>query len=74
MRVRILRSPRERELDGLPLDSMVPGLVRDVSSSVATWLIAEGYAVLEMRDSSDFRQQSNVKNETEGANDRRRKI
>ena len=74
VRVRILRSPRERELDGLPLDSMVPGLVRDVSPSVATWLIAEGYAALEMRESNESRQQSSSRTEVDGANDRRRKI
>jgi hypothetical protein len=73
VRVRIVRSPRERELDGLPLDSMIPGLVRDVSPSVATWLIAEGYAVLEMRVASDSLQ-PDPGTGPPNANDRRKKL
>jgi hypothetical protein len=41
--------PREEELEGLKLDNFVPGTVKDVSPSVASWLIAQGYAVVEMR-------------------------
>ena len=73
VRVRIVRSPRERELDGLRLDSMIPGLVRDVSPSVATWLIAEGYAVLEMRVASDTLQPDSGSGHP-NANDRRKKL
>jgi hypothetical protein len=49
VRVRILSTPREPDLDGLKLDGFVPGIVRDVSPTIASWLIAQGYAVLEMR-------------------------
>ena len=49
MRVRITRKPLEREIDGVGLDRMTPGGVREVSSTMAAWLIAEGYAAPEMR-------------------------
>jgi hypothetical protein len=39
----------------MKLDNFVPGTVRDVSPTVASWLIAQGYAVLEMRLLSDRR-------------------
>lgn len=44
-------------MDGVQLEHFVPGTVRDVSVSLGTWLVAQGYAELEMRqsqpDSSD---------------------
>jgi hypothetical protein len=49
VRLKIVRSPVERELDGLKLDGFLPGLLVDVTPSVALWLIAQDYAVLEMR-------------------------
>ena len=49
MRVRIRKTPAEREIDGIPLTGMLPGTVRDVSTELAIWLIAEGYAEAEMR-------------------------
>jgi len=49
VKVRIRETPRQEELDGVRLDSMKPGTVREVSSSIGAWLIAEGYAVPEMR-------------------------
>jgi len=49
VRVRITRKPLEREIDGVCLDRMFPGGVREVSSTMAAWLVAEGYAVPEMR-------------------------
>jgi hypothetical protein len=49
LRVRILSTPVEQELDGVRLDVLTPGSVRDVSVPVATWLIAQGYAQTEMR-------------------------
>jgi hypothetical protein len=49
VKVRIKETPREDELDGVRLDSMKPGMVREVSASIAAWLIAERYAVPEMR-------------------------
>ena len=51
MRVRIKVTPREHELDGVRLDTLKRGSVREVSSSIGSWLIAEGYAVPEMRHS-----------------------
>lgn len=39
----------EREVDGVRLDRLQPGSVREVSPSIASWLIVEGYAVPEMR-------------------------
>jgi hypothetical protein len=49
VRVRILRKPLEREIDGVSLDRMLPGSVREVSATMAAWLIAETYALPEMR-------------------------
>ena len=49
VRVRILKTPNLRELDGVRLDNMMPGTVREVSASIGAWLIAEGFAQFEMR-------------------------
>ena len=49
VKVRIKQTPREPELDGIRLDKYVRGDVREVSSSIGSWLIAEGYAEPEMR-------------------------
>ena len=49
MRVRIKVTPREQELDGIRVDRYEQGTVREVSSSIGSWLIAEGYAEPEMR-------------------------
>ena len=49
--VRIKETPREPELDGVRLDTFKPGTVRDVSPILGSWLIAERYAVPEMRRS-----------------------
>ena len=49
MKVRITAKPRVREVDGVSLDNLLPGTVRDITSSIASWLIAEHYAVPEMR-------------------------
>jgi len=40
-------------MDGVKLDRLAPGSVRDVSPSIAAWLIAEGYATPEMRVTPD---------------------
>ena len=54
LRVRIQNTPRERELDGIRLDGLQPGMVRDVWPTIGLWLIAQGYAAPEMRaDSRD---------------------
>jgi hypothetical protein len=49
LRVRIIVTPREREIDGVKLHTLMPGNVRDVSSTLGMWLIAQGYARSEMR-------------------------
>ena len=49
MKVRITRTPREQELDGVRLDRLVPGVVRDIPTDLAEWLVAERYADVEMR-------------------------
>ena len=51
MKVRIKETPREAELDGVELDKFKPGMVRDVSPILGSWLITERYAVPEMRRS-----------------------
>ena len=66
VKVRILATPRERELDGVSLDLFLPGMVRDVSSSLGAWLIAQGYALSEMR------RMSPVSENQSGGEDRRR--
>ena len=53
VRVRISKTPVQREMDGVKLDRLAPGSVRDVSPSIAAWLIAEGYATPEMRMTHD---------------------
>jgi hypothetical protein len=52
VKVRIRRKPQERELDGVRLDRLRPGTVREVSSVVGAWLVASGYAEPEMRESA----------------------
>ena len=49
MKVRIKQTPREREIDGVRLDGLSRGMVKDIAGSLAAWLIAEGYADVEMR-------------------------
>jgi hypothetical protein len=49
VKVRITTKPRVHEVDGVSLVGLLPGAVRDISASIATWLIAERYAVPEMR-------------------------
>lgn len=52
VKVRIKETPREHELDGIRLDNFHHGEVRDVSPSIGSWLVAEGYAEPEMRHNS----------------------
>jgi hypothetical protein len=49
VKVRITETPRESEVDGVRLDRFNPGDVREVSTILGAWLIAERYAVPEMR-------------------------
>ena len=58
MRIRIIKKPLEREVDGISLDRMLIGTVREVSPTTGAWLIAEGYAQPEMRrDPRDEKQE-----------------
>ena len=49
VRVRITVRPRERDIEGMSLDTLRPGAVCDVSASIGSWLIVKGYAYPEMR-------------------------
>jgi hypothetical protein len=53
VRVRIKATPQQSEMDGVKLDQMKPGSVREVSSAIGSWLIVEGYADPEMRKPLD---------------------
>jgi hypothetical protein len=53
VRVRITMRPRELNIDGVDLETLRPGTVCDVSVSVGTWLIVQGYAYPEMRRTED---------------------
>ncbi len=55
VKVRITETPRELELDGVRLDGLIQGMVRDISSLMGAWLITEGYAELEMRQTRQDR-------------------
>jgi len=52
MKVRITETPREPEVDGVHLDGLARGTVREVSPSIGSWLILQGYAEPEMRQAS----------------------
>jgi hypothetical protein len=76
VRVRIKRTPKEREIDGVSLEGLYAGAVREVSPLVASWLIAEEYAEPEMReatDRDDFGEYFRPIRYPISANDRRRK-
>ena len=49
VKVRIKCTPREHEVDGVRLDTLQPGAVREMSPVLASWLVAERYADVEMR-------------------------
>ena len=53
MKVRIRKTPEQEELDGIWLADMQPGAVREVSSSIGSWLVAERYAVPEITPHED---------------------
>jgi hypothetical protein len=61
VRVRIIAKPREHNIEGVSLDTLRLGAVCDVSASIGSWLIVQGYAYPEMRktpedDGSEFPQ------------------
>jgi len=58
VKVRITRTPRERELDGVRLDVLKAGMVRDLSSTLGFWLIMQGYAEPEMRSATRLSEQA----------------
>src|SRR5437763_818039 len=47
VKVRIRCTPREHELDGVRLDTLRPGVVREMPHVLASWLVAERYADIE---------------------------
>ncbi|MBW8866869.1 MAG: hypothetical protein JF610_05960 [Acidobacteria bacterium] len=49
VKVRIRCTPREHELDGVRLDQLRPGAVREMPPVLASWLVTERYADVEMR-------------------------
>jgi len=53
VKVRIKSEPQEREVDGVRLDRFERGSIREVSASVGSWLVAQGYAEPEMRSSEE---------------------
>ena len=69
MKVRIKKTPREDEVDGVRLDRLEPGTVREVSASVGSWLIAERYAEPEMRRTSGDEEFSTVRDLRDAASD-----
>ena len=69
MKVRINKTPREDEVDGVRLDRFEPGTVREVSASVGSWLIAERYAEPEMRRSNTDEEFFSVKDLRDSASD-----
>jgi hypothetical protein len=76
VKVRIKATPPEREIEGIKLDHFDPGTVREVSPAIGAWLMAEGHAVLEMRNSAqrDQRKQSLTKKQLYGFKDRRHAV
>ena len=64
MKVRIRKTPPEEELDGVRLDDMTPGSVREVSSSIGAWLIAQRYAEPEMREESRAHEEDFLRRDT----------
>ena len=74
VKVRISKTPEEQELDGVRLDSMRPGVVREVSPSIGAWLVAERYAVPEMRRDAKAHEEDFLREpESTNVNDRPRR-
>lgn len=79
VKVRIRCTPREHELDGVRLDTLQPGAVRDMPSGLASWLVTERYADVEMRQDAktyedDFSDMKDLVVPVVGANAPRRRF
>jgi hypothetical protein len=63
-------------MDGIRLDHLDPGTVREVSPTIGAWLMAEGYGVLEMRNPAhkDQRSPSHTNKQFSGFKDRRHAV
>jgi hypothetical protein len=72
VRVRIIAKPREHDIEGLSLDTLRPGMVFDVSPTIGSWLIVQGYAYPEMRRTADDDEIA-IHQPMTGASERRRK-
>jgi hypothetical protein len=53
VRVRIIETPHEPDLEGLKLDQLKPGAVLNLSPDLGTWLVVQGYAYPDMRRAED---------------------
>jgi hypothetical protein len=60
-------------MDGVSLDLLEPGTVREVSASIGSWLIAQGYALPEMRCTQDSEYPQGRRSFYDPALDRRRR-
>jgi hypothetical protein len=72
VKVRIKSVPQEREMDGVRLDHFQRDSIVEVSASIGSWLIAEGYADPEMRHDprNDYEQEfSGIKPSRDRAHD-----
>jgi hypothetical protein len=69
VKVRIKKTPREDEVDGIRVNRLEPGTVREVSASIGAWLIAERYAEPEMRRSNSDEEFTTVKDLRDAASD-----
>jgi len=76
VKVRIKARPPQLEIDGIRLDHLDPGTVREVSPIIGSWLMAEGHAVLEMRNPEhrNQRKRSPTKKQLHGFKDRRHAV
>jgi hypothetical protein len=72
VRVRITERPKEHDLEGVSLDTLRPGTVCDVSALVGSWLILQGYAYPEMRQTPENKQME-TRSSTRNPEERRRR-
>lgn len=60
-------------MDGVKLSTMAPGSVLEVSPSLGSWLIVQGYAALEMRSNSHASDRTEAADTYGPWNDRRKR-